>query len=157
MVDNTALSKQAAARLGNRPPAAAADGWRTVGRAALSARDHQELQFTAKLRAAGWVLPAQVPADYLLRVYDTRLEPQYLRELVPELGAAAAGTAVIIGGTSFRSPSAKIGRRCVPLPCGGGGQMGMTPTPYWSRPDLTLLNGLGGPGSSWRWRQRALG
>ena len=89
---------------GNGPPAAEATGWRIVGRAALIARDLQDLQPAAKLRAAGWVLPDAVPADYLMWVYDTRLDPQYLRELVPDFGTSMEGTAVVIGGDFISKP-----------------------------------------------------
>ena len=89
---------------GNGPPSADEEAWRTVGRPKLSARDLQELQPAGKLRSAGWVLPESVPADYLVRVYDTRLEPKYLKDLIPELGVISTGTAVVIGGDFISQP-----------------------------------------------------
>ena len=46
----------------------------------MSARELQEPQPVGRLRAAGWQLPDALPAEYVLRVYDTRLEPVHLRQ-----------------------------------------------------------------------------
>ena len=37
------------------------------------------------LGGAGWTVPAEVPDSYLLRVYDTRIDPQWLGSLAQDL------------------------------------------------------------------------
>ena len=89
---------------GNGPPSGGGTGWRTVGRGSLTARQLQDLQTASKLRAPGWVLPKDIPADYLVRVYDTRVDPRYLEEMCPDLGLASSGTVFVIGGDFVTKP-----------------------------------------------------
>jgi hypothetical protein len=55
--------------------------WQRVGRTTGEARLLQELHPVSKLRAAGWRIAEEVPDSYLLRVYDTRIDPQWLQTL----------------------------------------------------------------------------
>ena len=59
----------------------------------------------SKLRQSGWRLPASVPDSYSLRVYDTRLEPSWLRGLLAELGLGGDSLSVI--GGDFLLPPAR--------------------------------------------------
>ena len=56
-----------------RPPGGdgAEQTWRKAGRTGLLARELMEPQAAGRLRAAGWTLPEEIPAEYMLRVYDT--------------------------------------------------------------------------------------
>ena len=62
-----------------------------------------EPQTAARLRAAGWKLPEAIPVEYVLRVYDTRLETAWLLRTLPELGLLA-GPVRIIGGDFLTKP-----------------------------------------------------
>ena len=112
-----ALSRRARNRLqhalngnprgGRRDPATAPRPQRA---ARLEPRQLQDLQLAATLRAAGWVLPGEVANDTAVRVYDTRLEPRWLRELALELAAGLLDDVMqdtanlrIVGG-DFASP-----------------------------------------------------
>jgi hypothetical protein len=57
-----------------------------------------EVQTAGKLRASGWTLPDAVADDYAFRVYDTRLEPRWLRDLVPDLRLPAPEAVQVVGG-----------------------------------------------------------
>ena len=50
-----------------------------------------------KLRASGWTVPAEVAEDHVVRVYDTRLDRGWLRQVLPEVGVEAV-RAVLVGG-----------------------------------------------------------
>ena len=76
---------------------------RSGGHRQFSVRELKEPMLVSKLRAAGWALPPELPQDYSLRVYDLRLELEWLRRLLPELGLAA-GTPYLIGGDFLQSP-----------------------------------------------------
>ena len=89
------------------------------GDRAYDPRDLQELQPACKLRAAGWTLPDSLPEDYLVRVYDTRIEDGYRQTLCQELHLAA-DPICIIGGDFITAPFRQDSRRCVQLPCGAG-------------------------------------
>ena len=67
------------------------------------ARELMEPLAASKLRAMGWVLPHEVGDDYVFRVYDTRLDVQWFRGLLPELGLEA-GTPCMIGGDFVQPP-----------------------------------------------------
>ena len=56
-----------------------------------------------KLRAAGWTVPAEVPDSYLLRVYDTRIDPQWLQGLAQELSGPGLAT-FVVGGDFLTRP-----------------------------------------------------
>ena len=74
-----------------------------VGQRTLQARELMAPLQAAKLRACGWQMPAALPGDYTLHVYDTRLDVAWLGRLLPELGLAA-GAPHIIGGDFLQSP-----------------------------------------------------
>ena len=57
----------------------------------------QQPQQARKLRSAGWTLPRDVQDDYLLRVYDTRLQPTWLRNLAAEASGVATDNTLVIG------------------------------------------------------------
>ena len=77
--------------------------WQTVGRPLGEARLLQDQHPVSKLRGAGWQIPAEVPDTYLLRVYDTRLAPEWLQTLSHELcGGPEAG--YIVGGDFLSRP-----------------------------------------------------
>ena len=75
--------------------------WRPASQA-TQARALLQPQSAAWLRAAGWRLPDAIPGDYIMRVYDTRLDPAWLRQLLPELGLP--GDPYIIGGDFLQHP-----------------------------------------------------
>ena len=56
-----------------------------------------EPQTASRLRAAGWKLPDEIPGDYVLRAYDTRIDLEWLRRILPELGLYA-GDPFFVGG-----------------------------------------------------------
>ena len=62
-----------------------------------------EPQTAARLCAAGWKLPEGIPSEYVLRVYDTRLETAWLLRTLPELGLLA-GPVRAIGGDFLTTP-----------------------------------------------------
>ena len=62
-----------------------------------------EPQTAGRLRSMGWDIPAAVKEEYMLRVYDTRLDDQWLRALGAELGGAEAET-FVIGGDFLTQP-----------------------------------------------------
>ena len=65
----------------------AAPPWQLQRRRPGEARDLQQLQTVAALRSWGWKFPPQVPGDYQLRVYDTRVDPEWLAALTKEVTA----------------------------------------------------------------------
>ena len=76
--------------------------WRSV---AMDLRDPWE---AAKLRAAGWTLPAEVPDDSFVRVFDTRMDPTWLEELAREIGhGVPEGRLLRIGGDFLTKPFKK--------------------------------------------------
>ena len=83
---------------GNGPPAAGRGGPSTGRQVTLTPRDLQELQPAGKLRAAGWELPRTISDDYLVRVYDTRVEPGYLLGLGADLGLTGEDSIFVVGG-----------------------------------------------------------
>lgn len=86
---------------GNGPPQA--DNWRQVRGGQTEAKWLQEPQTVAKLRAAGWQLPPHLSPDYMLRVYDTRLDDVWLRGLVQ--GISAPEHMVVVGGDFLTKPA----------------------------------------------------
>ena len=88
---------------GNPVDPGGASSWRPAGRRGLTARELMEPLAASKLRAMGWVLPPDVRDDYVFRVYDTRLDVQWFRGLLPELGLEA-GTPCMIGGDFVQPP-----------------------------------------------------
>ena len=77
-------------------------GWRGPS---LDSRSLRELQSAAKMRAAGWDLPGRLPGDYLLRVHDVRLEPDWLDGLMQEVhGSVTAARRVVVGGDFLTRP-----------------------------------------------------
>jgi hypothetical protein len=55
------------------------------------------------LRAAGWRLPPEVPDDYLLRVYDARVESGWLHDLAAEVTGMQLRT-LVVGGDFLTQP-----------------------------------------------------
>lgn len=80
---------------GNGPPAR---GWQAVGGRGGEAHWLQQPQQAGKLRHAGWTLPQEVKDDYLLRVYDTRVQPAWLRQLAEEASGVKREATRVIGG-----------------------------------------------------------
>lgn len=62
-----------------------------------------EPQTVGKLRAAGWKVQADIPSDYVLRVYDLRLDMSWLRRTLPALGLSA-GDLYFVGGDFLQAP-----------------------------------------------------
>ena len=60
--------------------------WQRVGRSPGEGRMLQELNTVGKLRSLDWKVPNGVADDYRLRVYDTRLEHEWLQLLAAEVG-----------------------------------------------------------------------
>ena len=80
--------------------------WQTVGR--VDGKLLSEPQTAAKLRSVGWSLPAALPADYMVRVYDTRLEEGWLRDLATELVGIDVDS-LVVGGDFLTSPHLEDG------------------------------------------------
>lgn len=97
-------NKEMHAANGNGPPKRVSQagrgqpggGWR------LEARQLQEVQLASTLRSTGWTLPEEVPNDSPVRVYDTRLQKSWLRDLLTELGPG--GPKYYIGGDFLTKP-----------------------------------------------------
>ena len=110
------LSRKARNRLqhalnGNGPPGSSRPGrsgpeWKVAGR--LDGKLLSEPQPAAKLRSMGWSLPDAVPADYMLRVYDTRLEDEWLRALATEMVGIDVDS-YIVGGNFLTQPHLEDG------------------------------------------------
>ena len=67
-------------------------------------RTLQEPQTVATLRAAGWELPNDAAAEALMRVYDTRLDPNWVRRQLKDLCPMAPGRVVYVGGDLITEP-----------------------------------------------------
>ena len=87
---------------GNVRPGRQPDGWTPVG-GRLDGRVLNEAQQVGRLRASGWTIPSTIADTYMLRVYDTRLEPTYLRELAQDVAPIDLDTK-IIGGDFLTKP-----------------------------------------------------
>ena len=88
---------------GNVQPTAPTASWQRAGRGLLNARELGEPQLVSKLRSAGWTLPTAVQDDQVLRVYDVRLDPTWLRGAVTDL-AVPAGPIYMVGGDFSMQP-----------------------------------------------------
>lgn len=90
----------------NGNPAAAGRGrsldWRAL---------HQP-QSAKDLRRGGWTLPADVPADTLLRLYDTRVDPAALQQLATEVASLPV---VTVGGDFLTAPAVSERRALAPV------------------------------------------
>ena len=69
---------------GNGPTTQDERAWRRAGKIP-EAKMLQEQQPVRFLRALGWSLPPEIRDDYLLRVYDTRLEPSWAKKLIQDM------------------------------------------------------------------------
>ena len=78
--------------------------WRMTGRPPGEGRLLQEPHPAGKLRAAGWTLPPTVADDYLMRVYDTRVHPEWLRALATEVTGGQEMPIYIVGGDFLTCP-----------------------------------------------------
>ena len=87
---------------GNGPGGRRGDGFTHVG-PKLDARTLQEPLQAGRLRAGGWTLPAEVSDDYMLRVYDTRLEQQFMRSILAQLPQSNLET-IVVGGDFLSKP-----------------------------------------------------
>ena len=76
----------------------------TSGPKGLTPRQLQDPQSVGSLRAAGWSLPPELGKDVLLRVYDTRVDEAYLRDLALEALPAGPPDVLFVGG-DFMSTS----------------------------------------------------
>ena len=85
----------------------------------------QDLQPVRALRAMGWKLPPDISDDYLLRVYDTRLEPVWLKGLFTEL--AAVGPTHVIGGDFLTAPDLEDSAAVNPVKVSSWGPAGKGP------------------------------
>jgi hypothetical protein len=128
-----------------------------VRRAGLNARELMEVQTAAKLRWMGWQLPPQVSDDYVLRVYDTRLARDWLAALVPDLGLAAMGPVVLVGGDFVLDTDREDGAALRPGRLERWGAPGSGRAMWWSRPGPTWQRGWSVRGCRWPWRRRAPG
>ena len=88
---------------GNVQPTAPTASWQRAGRGLLNARELGEPQLVSKLRSAGWTLPTTVKDDQVLRVYDVRMDPTWLRGAVTDL-AVPAGPIYMVGGDFSMQP-----------------------------------------------------
>ena len=74
---------------GNRTGSQASPGagWATVGGQSKlpEAKMLKEPTPARRLREAGWELPKEVTDEVLVRVYDTRLDPRWVQEVVHEM------------------------------------------------------------------------
>ena len=68
----------------------------------LAARELMEPLVASKLRLAGWKLPGAVPDTYVLRVYDSRLDMTWLRQLLGETGLGSQ--LFVVGGDFMTTP-----------------------------------------------------
>ena len=85
----------------SRPPGGRDGGWLLK----LSPRELQEVQTVGKLRAAGWSISGDIAAEELLRVYDTRLEREWLAGLLRELHPALKTEHLtVVGGDLLTKP-----------------------------------------------------
>ena len=57
-----------------------------------------------KLRSAGWRIPAEVEDNYLLRVYDTRPNTAWLKEVAAEAAGGRLLPALVVGGDYLTNP-----------------------------------------------------
>ena len=126
---------------GNPPPASR--GWQTAGRRraeqvpGADVRRLSELQPVSRLRAEGWEIPPSVEDSALLRVYDMRLDHQWLGRLQQAL---ALGTATedtfLIGGdflhrTALRDEEVVLRtRRWGPASSAGSYHVFVVPRPH---------------------------
>ena len=88
---------------GNGPVRRPHDAWQQVGRPSVGARELQEPQMVAKLRAGGWTVTSSIADDVVVRVYDMRLERSWLLGMLPEL-CLEAQEAVLVGGDFLLPP-----------------------------------------------------
>ena len=78
--------------------------WQRAGRVAGEGRLLQELHPVGKLRSAGWQLPAEVDDAYLLRVYDTRPDEAWLKEVAAEAAGGRQLPTLVVGGDFLTHP-----------------------------------------------------
>jgi hypothetical protein len=72
----------------------------------LTPRQLQELQLVSTLRADGWDIDVAQTDDVALRVYDTRLDTNWLLDLAPELRNPCDPTKlVVVGGDFLMAPT----------------------------------------------------
>ena len=91
---------------GGTPGGGPTTGWRTAGR--VDGKLLSEAQPAAKLRSMGWTLPQEVAQEYMVRVYDTRLEPQYQQDLATELVGIDVES-YVVGGDFLSKPHLEDG------------------------------------------------
>jgi hypothetical protein len=109
-------------------------------RGRLDPRVLRELQPVAKLREAGWQLPATVPSSQLVRVMDTRLDPVWRARLVQALGLGIPTEGVYTVGGDFatqpyRDDAEALGERLTRWGPGRSGpyHLVVPPRPHVSR------------------------
>ena len=116
-------------RPGDRPAGGgvgSGEAWQAAGRQGLQARELMEPQTAACLRAAGWKLPVDIPGDYVLRVYDTRIDLEWLRRTLPDLGLFA-GDPRIVGGDFVQQADLEESKALVASKMERWGPPGKTP------------------------------
>ena len=86
---------------GNGPPTQVEATWRRMGKVpeAKLLMDQQPVRL---LRALGWTVSSEVSDDYLLRVYDTRLESSWMQKLLQDTGVS--GPSHVVGGDFLTAP-----------------------------------------------------
>lgn len=72
----------------------------------LQARQLQELQFSESLRATIWTPPSTVKPNTPVRVYDTRLERQWMENFAAELRGGSPPMPLIAANSDFLSTPA---------------------------------------------------
>ena len=87
---------------GNGPGGRRDDGFTRVERK-LDARMLQEPLQAGRLRASGWTLPSAVADDYVLRVYDTRLQREWMLGVLAELPHSKLDL-IVVGGDFMTCP-----------------------------------------------------
>ena len=95
---------------GNGPPGR--DDWRPVtaggrhrdggGGGVAEAKLLQEPKQVRQLRALGWEVQDSVPDEAVVQVYDTRLQPEWIRDVLLEAGLD--GGSLVVGGDFMTQP-----------------------------------------------------
>jgi hypothetical protein len=129
--------------------------WQRVGRTAGEARLLQELNPVSKLRAAGWRIAEEVPDSYLLRVYDTRIDPQWLQTLSQEL-CGGPETGYIVGGDFLSRPHIEDSIALHPTEFRRWGPDGDTPYRLVVPPRPHVAAGHSAVCPSYGWRHQAV-
>ena len=101
--------------------------WQTSQRVSGEARLLQEPHPVGKLRAAGWRIPLEVADTTLLRVYDTRLQREWMLALALEVCGGREMPTYVVGGDFLTRPHVEDAAALHPTELRPWGPGGATP------------------------------